>query len=332
MKKSDIRRIIKEELINELRGSYINEAFGDPLVAKLAKLGARDLNRSYKNFWTAAAKTYDIAWDKLPKGSVRKVQPTSPDVKTGMAFYVINQDIQNPFASSRGWAYDRVLRGPAVLAVTIDNKIQYYGRQGGIGGKQATSSYRGAPEPIGKGAYGTMMVKKLKELADEVYVFDLESYRGGTTALKAKRADLKLGKDTFKDAKAWKAANLARYKSILQSRVGSRDTVDGMVAKIVKIANEAVTNSMEVPKMNKYDELVTTIGGNEVVVEYVTRAMTRALRYYAEYIRHENSETREKEDGYGAKYYGEMKLDSAGSIKTILTAFQSGNARAIERA
>ena len=138
--------------------------------------------------------------------------------------------------------------------------------------------------------------------------------------------------NSFKDAKAWKAANLARYKSILQSRVGSRDTVDGMVAKIVKIANEAVTNSMEVPKMNKYDELVTTIGGNEVVVEYVTRAMTRALRYYAEYIRHENSETREKEDGYGAKYYGEMKLDSAGSIKTILTAFQSGNARAIERA
>lgn len=327
MKKSDIRRIIKEELINELRGSYINEAFGDPLAAKLAKLGARDLNRSYKNFWTAAAKTYDIAWDKLPKGSIRKVQPTSPDVKRGMAFYVINQDIQNPFASSRGWAYDQTLRGPAVLAVTINNKIQYYGRQGGIGSKQATKSYKGSPEPIGRGAYGTMMVKKLKELADEVYVFDLEAYRGGTTALKAKRADLKLGKDTFTDPKAWKAANLQRYKQILQNRIGTRDQVDAMVAKAVKLTNAAVEEAMEVPKLGRYEELMTTLAGNEVQLKAVTYAQGQVLQQYARYIQFENQEEKEKEASYGSDYYARQKKEVALDIKNKVREIETGKVR-----
>ena len=140
-----------------------------------------------------------------------------------------------------------------VLAVTIDNKIQYYGRDGGIGAK----GYR-AGDPVGKGSYGTLMVKKLKELADDVYVFDLESYRGGTTALKAKRAELKLGKDKFKDHKAWKKANLDRYKQILANRIGTRDQVDAMVAKAVKLTNAAVEEAMEVPKLGRYDQLMTT--------------------------------------------------------------------------
>ena len=138
MKKSDLKKIIREEIVEVLRGQ-LNEAFGDPIAAKLSKMAGARSSR-WTNFWRSAAKSYDIAWDKLPKGSFRKVQPTSPDVKKGMAFYVINQDVPNPFASSRGWAYDNNLRGPAVLAVTVDNKIQYYGadRRGegrGIGPK-----------------------------------------------------------------------------------------------------------------------------------------------------------------------------------------------------
>ena len=107
MKKSDLKQIIREEIIQVLRGQ-LNEAFGDPIAAKLSKLAGIRSSR-WTNFWRSAAKTYNIAWDKLPKGSFRKVQPTSPDVKKGMAFYVINQDIDNPFAQTRGWAYDRIL-------------------------------------------------------------------------------------------------------------------------------------------------------------------------------------------------------------------------------
>ena len=325
MKRSDIRNMIREELINVYR-SKLNEAFGDPIASKLSKMGGIRNNR-WTNFWRAASKTYDIAWDKLPKGSFRKVSPNDPAVKKGMAFYVINQDTPNPFASSRGWAYDDTLRGPAVLAVTIDNKIQYYGRSGGIGSKSDTRSYRGSADPVGKGSYGTLMVKKLKQLADEVYVFDLDSYRGGTTALKSKRADLKLGKDEFTDHKKWKAANLQRYKQILQNRIGTRDQVDAMVAKAVKLTNAAVEEAMEVPKLGRYDELMTTLAGNEVQLKAVTYIQGQILQQYARYIQYENEEEKAKDQDYTGSYYSKEKKAVALDIKNKVREVEQGKVR-----
>ena len=319
MKKSDLKRIVREEIVKVLRGQ-LNEAFGDPLAAKLDKLGVS--NTRWRNFWRSSAKTYDIAWDKIPQGSFRKVSPNDPAIKTGMAFYVINKDTPNPFASSRGWAYDKTLRGPAVLAVTIDNKIQYYGRDGGIGAK----GYRSG-DPVGKGSYGTLMVKKLKQLADVVYLFDLESYRGGTKALKAKRADLKLGKDEFTNHKAWKKANLDRYKQILANRVGTRDQVDALVAKAVKLTNAAVEEAMEVPKLGRYDELMTTLAGNEVELRAVTYIQGQILQQYARYIQYENQEEKEKDASYGSNYYARQKKATALDIKEKVRAVETGNVR-----
>ena len=325
MKKSDLKKIIREEIVEVLRGQ-LNEKFGDPIAAKLSKFGGLKATR-WQNFWRSAAKTYNIAWDKLPKGSFRKVGPNDPAVKKGMAFYVINQDTPNPFASSRGWAYDDTLRGPAVLAVTVNNKIQYYGRSGGIGSKSATKTYRGSADPVGKGSYGTLMVKKLKQLADEVYVFDLDSYRGGTTALKSKRADLKLGKDEFTDHKKWKAANLQRYKQILQNRIGTRDQVDAMVAKAVKLTNAAVEEAMEVPKLGRYDELMTTLAGNEVQLKAVTYIQGQILQQYARYIQYENEEEKAKDQDYTGSYYSKEKKAVALDIKNKVREVEQGKVR-----
>ena len=332
MKKSDLRRIIREEVINMIRGN-INEAFGDPIAAKLSKFGGLKATR-WQNFWRSAAKTYNIAWDKLPKGSFRKVSPNDPAVKKGMAFYVINQDVPNPFASTRGWAYDFTLRGPAVLAVTIDNKVQYFvdrrssGRDAtGIGSKTAATSYRGTGSPVGKGVRGTLMVKKLKELADDVFVFDLESYRGGTKALKAKRADLKLGKDTFTDHKKWKQANLNRYKQILANRKGTRDQVDALVAKAVKLTNAAVEEAMEVPKLGRYDQLMTTLAGNEVELRAVTYIQGQILQQYARYIQFENEEDKAKDQDYATGYYAREKKAVALDIKNKVREVETGKVR-----
>ena len=320
MKKSDLKKIIREEIVEVLRGQ-LNEKFGDPIAAKLSKMGGIKASR-WQNFWRSAAKTYDIAWDKLPKGSFRKVSPNDPAVKKGMAFYVINNDVENPFASTRGWAYDITLRGPAVLAVTIDNKIQYYGRDGGIGAK----GYR-AGDPVGKGSYGTLMVKKLKQLADDVFVFDLEQFRGGTKALKAKRADLKLGKDEFTDHKKWKQANLNRYKQILANRVGTRDQVDALVAKAVKLTNAAVEEAMEVPKLGRYDQLMTTLAGNEVELRAVTYIQGQILQQYARYIQFENEEDKAKDQDYGGTYYTREKKATALDIKNKVRAVETGKVR-----
>ena len=314
MKLSRIKEIIREEYYN-----VMNEGFADPEIRKLARLGGLEAGK-WTNFFRSFAKTHDIAWDKLPKGTlIKTAQMDDPRIKDGLAFWVIEDDKKNPYGGDR--YFDQIIR-KGVMAVTLQGRPQYYSAQG-MGAKGGYKQGQAA----GRGVRGTLQLKKLKELADYIYVMDFESFRGGTKALKADRAELKLGKDTFKDAKAWKRANLARYKSIIDARVGSRDQVDRMTAEVVKIANEAITTGMEVTKVGKYGDLVTTINGNEVNINSVTNAMSRVLRTYAEYIRFENDEAR---DTYSKDFYKGRKEDAAGQINKALKAFKSGNARQID--
>lgn len=321
MKKSDLKTIIKEELINVLEEIRMNEAFADPNIRKISKMGGIKGNK-YNNWFTKFANTHSIAWDKLPTGTLTKTtNMNDPMIGKGLAFWVNITSKQNPY---KGNSWDSNIP-QGVMAVTLSGKVQYDGREG-VGAK-GVSKYGDAS---GHGKRGTLQLKKLKEIADEVYVMDMEMFRGGTKALKAKRADLKLGKDSFKDARAWKIANITRYKDILNARVGSRDTVDAMVAKIVKIANKAVEAGMVLVKTNNYNELITDVNGNEVRIDAITSAMSRTLRSYAEYIRHDNSATKEKERGYG-DYSQRAARESAGYIKKILNAFEKGDANQISR-
>ena len=332
MKRSDLRKIIREEYVKILK-----EAFGDPIASKLQKLGG--LDKRYKSFWRAAANTYKIAWDKLPKGSFRKINNAN-EAKKGMTFYVVTGEKPNPFATS-SYSYDNTL-SKGVLAVTVDGKVQYFqpvrSSQGDtIGPKGTGFTSRDSDQAIGKGMRGTLMFKKLVELADVMYNFDLEAFRGGTTALKAKRAELKSGKDLFTNPKAWRKANLDRYRAMLADKVGSRDQVDKMVAQIVKIANEAVTKALDLPRMGQYNELVADLNGNDVPINAVSREMNNALDYYARYIRAENQNAqfikKYPEYGEGGRrsgsdsfYVGDMR-EIALEIKSILASLKSGRIR-----
>ena len=319
MKISKIRQIIKEEYYNVL-----TEAFADPEIRKLAKMRGIDKGR-WSNFFRSFAKTHDIAWDKLPAGTLNKsTNLNDPLVKNGLAFWVVETEKPNPYRNDRFWDSSYKLT-PGVLAVTLNGKIQY------MSGKGTYSGGSHAGDAIGTAGRGMLQVKKLKEMADHVLVMDFETFRGGTKALKAKRAELKLGKDTFKDAKAWKRANMQRYKDIMNARVGSRDTVDAMVAKIVKIANAAVAEGMEVIKIGKYDRIMTTVNGNEVEMDYVTSSMSRALRSYADYIRYDNQAQKDKESEWAGTYNEKSAKETAGYIKKILQAFEQGNANLIGR-
>ena len=325
MKKSDIHKIIREEFVNILREeTMITEAFQDPIARMLAK--DRSLDNNWFKFFGAMARSFDIAWDKVPKGSFQKVAPGSPLTKKGLAIYYIKDDVENPFARTDRYGYSRdsKIYGPAVLAATINNKIAYQNDRGDsarIGGKSRRS------EPVGKAIRGTMQVNKLKQIADVVYVFDLDSYRGGTTALKSARAQLKLGKDKFRDHKAWKKANLDRYEAILRSRIGSRDQVDRMVADIVKMANQAVTDAVTgALKQDRYGDIMTNVSGQEVMLKDVTSSMSNALETYRRYIDAENQEdaAAKQGGGYSGQYYGEKKKEYALEIKRYLQGFKIG--------
>ena len=313
MKISKLKQIIREEYYNVL-----TEAFADPEIAKLAKMRGIDKGR-WSNFFRSFAKTHDIAWDKLPKGTLNKsTNLNDPLIKNGLAFWMVENEKPNPYRNDRFWdsSYKLV---PGVLAVTLKGKIQY------MSGKGTYSGGTHAGDAIGTAGRGMLQVKKLKEMADHVLVMDFDSFRGGTTAMKAKRAELKLGKDTFTNHRAWKQANLKRYKDILNARVGNRDTVDRMVGEIVKIANEAVASGMEIMKMGRYDTLMTTVNGNEVEMNSVTSAMSRALRSYAEYIRYANQAEKDKKQGWGSDYNDRAAKETAGYIKKIHDAFKKGS-------
>jgi len=319
MKRSDIRKIIKEELIKEMKA--LNEAFADPIASKLSKMAGMD-NR-WKNFWRSSAMAYDIAWDKVPKGSFRKVSTSDPATKKGMAFWIATSPKQLP---GTRYSWDSVK--PGVVAVTINGKIQYFGGNDGIGSK-GTMSARRLGDPVGQGMRGTLQLKKLPDYSDFVYMFDLESFRGGTKELKAKRAQLKLGKDTFRDHKMYKRANLDRYKAMLADKVNSRDTVAKMVGEIVKMANGAVEEAMSVVKIGKYGDIVTTLAGNEVKLETVTRHMNSALDAFARFVRSENqnAEFTKKYPEYASDRdsfeTGNMK-NMALEIKSLYNQFKKG--------
>ncbi len=321
MKLSQLRQIIREEYTK-----LLSEAFADPEIRKLAKMRGIEAGR-WQNFFRSFANTHDIAWDKLPKGTLNKTTNfNDPLVKKGLAFWMIDSQKPNPYGGS-SWLNSSTLF-PGVLAVTLNGKIQYMtrGSVGPKGGRDTTSS-----SAVGQAGHGMLQVKKLKDIADSLLVMNFESFRGGTTAMKAKRADLKLGKDTFKDHKAWKRANLERYKSILDARVGSRDQVDRMVGEIVKIANEAIKEGMEVVKIGKYDYMMTTVGGNEVTMDAVTSGMSRTLRMYAEYIRYANAAEKDKDNEWSSSYNDDHAKDVAGRLKKANNAFKTGNANEIGR-
>ena len=313
MKISRLKEIIREEYNN-----ILTEAFADPEIRKLSKMRGIDKGR-WTNFFRSFAKTHNIAWDKLPAGTLNKsTNFNDPLVKNGLAFWVVENEKPNPYRNDRFWDSSYKLT-PGVLAVTLNGKIQY------MSGKGTYSGGSHAGDAIGTAGRGMLQVKKLKEMADHVLVMDFESFRGGTSALKAKRAELKLGKDTFTDHRKWKQANLARYKDILNARVGNRDTVDRMVGEIVKIANEAVAEGMEIIKTNNYDEIMTSVNGNEVSMNAVTSAMSRALRSYAEYIRYANAAEKDKKNDWGGSYNDKSAKETAGYIKKIHNAFKQGS-------
>jgi len=69
---------------------------------------------------------------------------------------------------------------------------------------------------------------------------------------------------------------------------------------------------------------MATVNNNEVELENVTKAMSKSLYYYGEYIQLQNEAEKAKDDGYSKKYSEDRMKTKAGDIKKILNKFKSG--------
>lgn len=330
MTRSDVVKMIKEELVKVLKEqSALNEVFADPLATKLNKMAS--LNSRWRNFWRATASKYDLAWDKLPKGSFRKVSPTDPAVKKGLAIYVVEKEKDlSQWKATSSWDWNKTVK-PGVLAVTVDNVIQYWhgSRYGddSIGAK-STRSFRSTQTAVGKDIRGTLQTKKIKEIADVVYLLDLESLRGGTTELKAKRAEMKIGRIDFSDPKKYAMANRKRYEELLKDKIGSQDQMDSAVKEVVMSVNDAIMKAFDLPRQDKWGNMVTDVNGKEVRISDLSYWMTRLTQQYQYYINAVNEWKRAPErddDGWNEKkYYADKVKEQALDLKKLLNSYKAG--------
>jgi len=333
MKLSDIRKIIREEIKSQIRQN-LNEVFQDPLARELAsviskydkdgKMSNRSKLYNTKYVFNALAKKYDIAWDTVPVGTVQKLtNPSDKAAKKGISFWVVTQDKKNPYEKDSYYAKQGIGRG--VLAISIDDKVQYWTGTDALGPKADRSpravGYRDAGAP-GKSIPGTLMIKKLQDLADVVYNISpeqLDQISGGTTDLKKARVELKVGKDIFRDPKAWKKANLARYQNILANRANKKTEIDRMIAEMMKASNDAVMSITTNPVWHG-DTLYVEFMGQEVQPTDITNALNNAMREYQRYMRY--SKEGEEQD---SNYYRKSAKDAALDIKKMHAKMMAGN-------
>jgi hypothetical protein len=70
---------------------------------------------------------------------------------------------------------------------------------------------------------------------------------------------------------------------------------------------------------------MTTVGGQEVMLQDVTQSMDAAIRDYQRYIQYENEEDRYPDAAAsGSKYYTEKKRAYAMELKRYLKGFKTG--------
>lgn len=334
MKKSDIKRIIKEEMITMLR-KQINENFADPIAREIHKnIGTSSSEQ--KKIFNAIARKYDIAWDKVPAGSFQDITGDGRLAKTGLVFYMSER------RERVGGGFDQTIY-PGLLAVTLDGKTLYY--SGSLYSRRfsSTDPFRGDKQrykttgvttdkgqstgPLGQGIRGTLQLKKLVDLADKMYRFDLESFRGGTTAMKAKRAEMKVGTEMFTDPNRYKNANLDRYKKILSLRVAGKDTLDSIVKEGMQIINDAIVEGMSVVRTDQYGYPVASINGKDIKISDLSYVMNKLFQRYEQYVSAVNQAEEEK------KRYGDSAVDSyrassirayALEVKQIVNSLKAG--------
>ena len=289
MKRSELRKMIREEFINVLREGQLNEAFGDPLASKLYKMRGLPGNqgRGYRKFFDALSRKHDIDWAKMPKGSIqRKTSWTDNDLKEKgkMIFYIINKEKEAEFQPQSRYSFSGATLRPGVLGVTLSGKVLY---------DQLISGYSyggGRGDALGTAQRGQTSRTKYSKMADEIYVLDFDHFRGGTAALKAARKDLKFGATAIMKPKDFKKANLARYREIQRQRASklSKTDIDNALLKAMAVANKAVEEAMGGILKDRYGNMAGKLAGQVVSIQDIFRYQESLFRGYERYIQAEN--------------------------------------------
>ena len=224
MMKTEIKAMIKEELRKVLAEKLLAEKFESK---KLAKLAAKlDMGRN-KNFFSAIARTYDLALDLVPDAAVG----SRPDGnKQVINLFFVNKSKVNPF---KGASWDGTIY-PGLIGATIGKKHAYIARSrwNREDGARIGTTTKGS-DRMGSQTAGVHNFKRYSEVADEVVTIDLrKANTGATSEKKADRKAAKQGATALMNAKEIAGKNRDRYEQMLRDRLAQSSPGDQIIKMV----------------------------------------------------------------------------------------------------
>jgi hypothetical protein len=323
----------------EFKLNESNEFVAEALTSSILS-GFIDLRFAPKDLFKAFYNYTKVALDKIEDADFIEMSPSaaykSKDLGSAIVFYVSRNEKANPHAPADAYYSNKTIPANSLLAIANGQNeffgVSWMGRYSTSKGYTLKNVGKDGnvvdTAGIGKkyrswDATGLSNVKRISEVSDVAYVLPLEVVRQkySTEGIRAARAAAQAGATALKDAKSFKEENIARYKSILATRI-MNDDLDGKVEKAILKCSDLISKAVQGKQFTKYGEmkLGNAPDGREVTLRDATNFMNNLISDYTEYARYKNEGEQE-----GGGYYEKQAKQKAIYIKERIAKLDNLN-------
>jgi hypothetical protein len=312
---------------NKLNEGTLNEAFKSAKLANLFSVGSagtKDLAGAFYNF-------SKLAIDKIEDYDIIEMDPQTARKEkraNGVYFYIVTNQKENPYieGSIPSTYNNGIIQSNTLLAITngsnewYSTSYQSYSRAETLKITKTREDAAGFDKRDSKryDGSGITSLTKVAELADTVYVIDLDvlKARYSTQSLQFQRAEDKRGATAFKSDKDFKAENKSRYNQILAQKA-SEMPMDSIVLGAIDTLATQIKDALTKAEKGRYGELIVGLDpkGREIKMSDASNLMRNILDEYNRYVGYAVDAEKEVATGYSGKFYeGRLKESS----KTIV--------------
>lgn len=230
MLKSELRKLIREEIRTVRRSNLLTEAFASKKLNQLYSKYKKNWNGFKSNGYIKKLyKKYNIDWANIPDNAVEVLSPEEALTrKNSIIFWVSN--------GSRDTIGLTIY--PGILGVTHGRKVVEFNY--GYNDKEKALTH-------GSRSDGSINnSKRLAEFSDEAYCIDMDiidRYKNAILELTEKRRQWQGG--VFKNDDEFKKQNLQRYKEIIKQKKFESTNIDKLFKEIGDLTNSKMKNAFD---------------------------------------------------------------------------------------
>ena len=286
MKKSELQKIIREEIIKSL----ITEKFASKKITALFQMmDSRD-----RKFFDVTAKSRGLAWSDVEDANVfNNAEPSNDHLN----IFIVNTEKKNPYDT--GWEWNLK---PGIIGVTIGKKSLYWPKQRYYGGKSSSNM-------IGNQGKKLDNYKRYSEVADRVISIALDDIPSAKEK-QASRVEAKKGATALMKNKNVVDQNMKRYKKLLQAKVMAKgpdalkkmlDEATSVTEKVFKFTTDMLKKGMYSTGWDSYQTISNNYGN--------------MVRAYENYVRDAAAYAKEKDDDRVDSWRKDYVASRAGEVK-----------------